>query len=206
MVRVVHNGVSDAEFAPVTPVADATDLVCVGELRPVKAFDLLIAALAVLQASGRPVSVTIAGEGPQGPELQTLADRLKVGDLVRFVGYRPAREAFAMGRMLVMTSLTESLPYVLLEAAAAGMPILAPRVGGIPEIFGPTADSLIVPNDVRALADAIGAALDAPAHVAQVAQVVKSRVRSEFSLPAMVDGGLAAYREAIALRKLSQFS
>ena len=206
MVRIVHNGVSDVEFAPVTPIADATDLVAVGELRPVKGFDLLIAALALLKASGRLVTATIAGEGPQGPELQALAARLNISDQIHFVGYRPAREAFAMGRMLVMTSLTESLPYVLLEAAAAGMPILAPRVGGIPEIFGLAAEGLMPPNDVRALAAAISAALDAPADVAQVAQLVKSRVRSEFSLPAMVDGGLAAYREAIALRKLSQFS
>lgn len=206
IMRVVHNGVSTAEFTPVTPAVGATDLIAVGELRPVKAFDLLIAALAVLKASGRLVTATIAGEGPQGPQLQALAARLKVADRVRFIGHRPAREAFAMGRMLIMTSLTESLPYVLLEAAAAGMPILAPRVGGIPEIFGPAAASLIPSNNVRALADAIAAALDAPADVAQVAQAVKSRVRSEFSLPAMVDGGLAAYREAIALRKLSRFS
>jgi glycosyltransferase involved in cell wall biosynthesis len=206
MVRVVHNGISDAEFAPVTPVAGATDLVSVGELRPVKGFDLLIGALALLKASGRPVSATIAGDGPQGPELRALAERLNVGNLVRFVGYRPVREAFAMGRIMAMTSLTESLPYVLLEAAAAGMPILAPQVGGIPEIFGPSADNLIPPNNVRALAQAIGAALDAPARVADVARIVKSRVQSEFSLSAMVDGGLTAYREAIALHKLSRFS
>jgi glycosyltransferase involved in cell wall biosynthesis len=76
MVRVVHNGVSDAEFEPIAPNADATDIVCLGELRPVKAFDVLIEALALLKASGRRVSATIAGEGPQGAELKALAERL----------------------------------------------------------------------------------------------------------------------------------
>lgn len=206
IVRVVHNGVSDDEFVPVAPAADATDLVCVGELRPVKAFDLLIAALAQLREAGRSVSATIAGEGPQGEELKRLARRLAVADLVRFVGHRPAREAFAMGRMLVMSSRTESLPYVLLEAAAAGLPILAARVGGIPEIFGrEAAASLVAPEDIGALAHAIAAALDGPGEVRRVAQLVRLRVRNEFSVAAMVDGGLAAYREAIALRKLARF-
>jgi glycosyltransferase involved in cell wall biosynthesis len=206
MVRVVHNGVGDAEFAPIEAAPGATDLVCLGELRPVKAFDLLIKSLAILKASGRPVSATIAGEGPQDAELRSLAARLGIGKLVRFAGHRPAREAFAMGRMLVMPSHTESLPYVLLEAAAAGLPILATRVGGIPEVFGPEASAnLIVPDDVHALARAIGAALDTPGQVRRVAQLVKSRVRSEFSLAAMIDGGLAAYREAIAMRKLARF-
>jgi len=206
MVRVVHNGVGEPEFAPIAARADATDIACLGELRPVKAFDVLIGALAMLKTSGRRVSATIAGEGPQGAELKSQAERLQVADLVRFVGYRPAREALAMGRMLVIPSRAESLPYVVLEAAAAGMPIIATRVGGIPEIFGAQAEHLIAPDDAGALAAAIAGALDAPAQLQSVAERVRARVRQEFSAAAMVDGGLAAYREAIALRKLAQFT
>lgn len=206
MVRVVHNGISEAEFAPVNLAADATDLVCLGELRPVKAFDLLIAAVAQLRASGRRVSLTIAGEGPEGAVLKAQAAGLQIADLVRFVGHQPAHAAFAMGRILVMPSHTESLPYALLEAAAAGRPILAARVGGIPEIFGPQSESLVAPDDVGTLAAAIAAALDAPAQVERTAQLVRARVRSEFSQTAMVEGGLAAYRETIAMRKLARFT
>ncbi len=151
MVRVVRNGVGDAEFAPITARPDATDIVSVGELRPVKAIDVLVEALAVLKRSGRPVTATIAGEGPQGADLKAQAERLGIADLVRFVGYRPAREAFAMGRMLVIPSRAESLPYIVLEAAAAGMPIIATKVGGNPEIFGAQADHLITPDDSAAL-------------------------------------------------------
>ena len=70
------------------------------------------------------MSATIAGEGPDEARLKALAEQFGVADLVRFVGYRPAREAFAMGRMMVIPSRAESLPYVILEAAAAGVPII----------------------------------------------------------------------------------
>ena len=206
IARVVHNGVGEAEFAPIVPRLDATDIICLGELRPVKAFDVLIEALAILKQQGRLVSATIAGEGPDAGKLKAQAEHLGIADLVRLVGYRPAREAFAMGRMMVIPSRAKSLPYVILEAAAAGVPIVSTRVGGIPEIFGPQSDHLIPPDDIGALIGAISSALDNPAGLRRVAQLVKARVQAEFSLPAMIDGGLAAYREALALRKLAQFA
>jgi glycosyltransferase involved in cell wall biosynthesis len=206
MVRVVRNGVGPAEFEPVMVRPDATDIVCVGELRPVKAIDVLIEALAILARSGRPMTATIVGDGPESANLKAQADRLGIADAVRFAGYRPAREAFAMGRMLVIPSRAESLPYIVLEAAAAGVPIIATKVGGVPEIFGAQVASLIPPDDVAALVDTLAAALAEPGQLQGVAQAVRARVRGEFSLDAMVDGGLAAYREALALRKLAQFT
>jgi glycosyltransferase involved in cell wall biosynthesis len=205
IVRVVHNGVGETEFAPIVPRPDATDIICVGELRPVKAFDVLIEALAILKQRGRPISATIAGDGPDAAKLKAKAEQCGVADLVRLIGYRPVREAFAMGRMMVIPSRAESLPYVVLEAAAAGVPIVSTRVGGIPEIFGTQSGHLIAADDIDALINAITTALDDPAMTTCVATQIKARVRAEFSLPAMVDGGLAAYREAIALRKLAQF-
>jgi len=206
MVRIVRNGVGAGEFEPVGSRPDATDIVCVGELRPVKAIDILIEALAILKSSGRVVTATIVGEGPEEVRLKAQAERLGVADAVSFVGYRPARDAFAMGRMLVIPSRAESLPYVVLEAAAAGMPIIATEVGGVPEIFGPQTSHLIPPDDVAALVAAISAALADPAQAHSVAEAVRARVRAEFSLGTMVEGGLAAYREALAMRKLAQFA
>src|ERR1700722_8115264 len=75
-VRVVRNGIAEAEFEPVTPGPDATDIVCVGELRPVKAMDVLIEGLGILQKSGRRVSATIAGEGPDAAKIQAQGDPL----------------------------------------------------------------------------------------------------------------------------------
>jgi glycosyltransferase involved in cell wall biosynthesis len=107
---------------------------------------------------------------------------------------------------MVLCSRAKSLPYVVLEAAAAGMPIIATRVGGMPEIFGGDAAHLIAPDDSAALAAAIDMALADPADLRRLARSVCARTRHEFSALAMVDGGLAAYREAIAMRKLAQFA
>jgi glycosyltransferase involved in cell wall biosynthesis len=94
----------------------------------------------------------------------------------------------------------------VLEAAAAGLPIIATDVGGVSEIFGPQTAALIPPDDIAALIGAITAAIDDPEQMHRVAQALKTRVRSEFSLSTMVECNLAAYREAIATRKVAQFT
>jgi glycosyltransferase involved in cell wall biosynthesis len=95
---------------------------------------------------------------------------------------------------------------VVLEAAAAGLPIIATNVGGNPEIFGPQTPQLIPPDDIAALIGAIAAALDNPEQLHRGAELLKTRVRSEFSLSTMVECNLAAYREALATRKVAQFT
>ena len=71
------------------------------------------------------------------------------------------RRALALGRLMVLPSRAESLPYVVLETAAADRPMITTRVGGIPEIYGALSPSLIPPADVAALAGAIRAARSA---------------------------------------------
>jgi len=193
--RVIRNGVATAEFAPVTPAADVSDVVFVGELRRLKGVDVLIEALGLLGVSGRPVSATIVGSGPEAAEFQALA-RARGLAKVTFPGAMPARDAFARGRVLIVPSRAESLPYIVLEAAAAGLPVLATNVGGIPEIFGPHSNRLVPPGDAAKLAEAIRAALADPAATRAGAQTLRERVRVSFSAEAMVDGVLAAYRTA----------
>ena len=137
--RVVHNGVTPAEFAPITTDPQASDLVFVGELRVLKGVDVLIEAIALLAREGRSLSATIVGEGPDRAAFEAQVRAQDLGERVRFVGAKPARQAFACGRLLVIPSRAESLPYIVLEAAAAGVPLVTTKVGGIPEIFGPDA-------------------------------------------------------------------
>ena len=100
--------------------------------------------------------------------------------------------------MLVVPSRAESLPYVVLEAGAAGLPMIATNVGGIPEIFGPDADDLVPPDDPAALADAIARRDAGPRRAPLGVAALKSRLRASFSVDAMTDAVLAGYREALA--------
>jgi glycosyltransferase involved in cell wall biosynthesis len=201
LTRIVHNGVGPAEFAAVEVAPDATDLLFVGELRVLKGVDLLLAAMARLRDDGRPLTATLVGAGPDRTRFEADAVRLGLAKSVSFPGPMPARQAFARGRLLVIPSRAESLPYIVLEAAAAGKPLLTTDVGGIREIFGPHADRLVPADDVAALADAIGAAFDRPEETAAGADALRARVSETFTIATMVDGVLAAYADALAARR-----
>ena len=196
LVRIVHNGVSRAEFEPVTAQADASDLVFMGELRHLKGIDLLIDAIALLRRDGRLLSATLIGDGADRETLQAQVDRLGLGASIRFMPAMPARQAQALGRIMVVPSRFESLPYVVLEAAAAGIPLIATKVGGIPEIYGPLSDALVRPDDAGALARAIAQAIEHPEATADLARKLRDRVAASFSLDSMVDGVLSAYQAA----------
>lgn len=201
LVRVVHNGVAPVEFEPVEPAPDATDLLFVGELRALKGVDVLLRAMAALKAGGRPLGATLVGAGPDADRFRALAAELGLGDRVRFPGALPARQAFAMGRLMVVPSRAESLPYIVLEAGAAGLPLIATAVGGMAEILGADAGLLVAPGDADALAAAIVRRLDDPAATADAAARLRSRIAAGFSVAAMTDGVLAGYQEALAIRQ-----
>jgi glycosyltransferase involved in cell wall biosynthesis len=86
----------------------------------------------------------------------------------------------------------------VIEAGAAGIPMIAANVGGIPEIFGSHADALFAPNMAGAMADAIGAALQDPAAALERAKALRERIFMHFSQKAMVEGVLAGYGDAFA--------
>jgi glycosyltransferase involved in cell wall biosynthesis len=109
----------------------------------------------------------------------------------------PARQALALGRIMVVPSRAESLPYVVLEAAAGGKPLITTKVGGIPEIYGPLSNTLVPPVDAAALAQAITQALDHPDATAAIARQLRGQVQAAFSVDTMVDGVLSAYQTAI---------
>lgn len=202
-VRIVHNGLRPAEFDPVAPRPDAADVVYVGELRMLKGVDVLIEALAALgQARSRPVRAALVGSGPDRERFEALAEAHGIAASVAFHGPMPAREAFALGRVLVVPSRAESLPYIVLEAAAAQVPMIATRVGGIPEIFGGAEDHLVRPDDAPALAAALGARLAMPAERQAAGALALSRfIETRFAVGRMADEVTAGYREALAARR-----
>jgi len=199
LARVVHNGVARAEFDPVTVHPDASDIVFIGEFRRLKGIDVLIDAVALLRERGRIVTATLVGDGAEYDTFREQAGRLKLDEAIRFRGAMPAREAQALGRLMVVPSRMESLPYVVLEAAASAKPLIATRVGGIPEIYGPLAEDLVPPENAEALAGAIERVLDHPDSAAARAASLQRRVAASFSLQAMADGVLNAYADGLAV-------
>jgi glycosyltransferase involved in cell wall biosynthesis len=200
LVRCVFNGVTADEFDPVTVAADATDVVYVGEFRHIKGADLLIDAVARLHADGKPVTLTLAGDGEEIGALKAQIHKLGLGEAVRFIGHVKARYGFSKGRVLIVPSRGDSMPYVVIEAAAAGIPMMAANVGGIPEIFGTHTEALFAPNIVGAMADAIEIAMEDPAAALARAKSLRERIFLHFSQKAMVEGVLAGYRDAFANR------
>jgi glycosyltransferase involved in cell wall biosynthesis len=200
LVRRVFNGVTADEFDPVVKAADATDVVYVGEFRHIKGADLLIDAVALLRAGRKPVTLTLAGDGEEMAALKAQVRRLGLTEAVRFIGHVKARHGFSKGSVLVVPSRGDSMPYVVIEAAAAGIPMVAANVGGIPEIFGSHTEALFAPNIVGAMADAIETALEDPAAAMAHAKSLRERIFLHFSQKAMVEGVLAGYRDAFAER------
>jgi len=200
LVRCVFNGVTADEFDPIVKAADATDVAYVGEFRQIKGADLLIDAVARLRADGNPVTLTLGGDGEEMNALKAKVQGLGLTEAVRFIGHVKARYGFSKGGLLVVPSRGDSMPYVVIEAAAAGIPMVAANVGGIPEIFGPFTDALFAPNSVGAMADAIESALSDPSAAQQRAKSLRERVLIHFSQKAMVEGVLAGYRDAFADR------
>ncbi len=204
--RVVLNGVSDAEFEPIDHGAAEFDLLYLGELRSAKGVDTLIDALALLRRrDGLTPRILIIGSGPDEDELRQMTRERGVADQCVFEPPAPIRKALARARAMVIPSRAESLPYVILEAAAAAQPLISTDVGGIGEIYGPNhRQRLIQANDPTILAGAIRAMLDTPEaeRLAQAADLA-GHVHQNFRLDDMIDGVIAAYRDALKTRGIA---
>lgn len=201
--RIVLNGISEAEFEPIDHADAEFDLVYLGELRSAKGVDTLIEALALMRGrDGLTPRVLIVGSGPDEALLRQMTVDQGVASQCVFEPPGPIRAALAKAHVMVIPSRAESLPYVILEAAAAAQPLIATDVGGIKEIYGPRhAGRLIPANEPTILAGAIRKALATPEaeRLAEAADLA-SHVRANFCLNAMIDGVLDAYRVALAKR------
>ncbi|TGS15165.1 glycosyltransferase family 1 protein [Mesorhizobium sp. M2E.F.Ca.ET.209.01.1.1] len=148
--RLVYNGLRAAEFEPVATAADAADFLYIGMMRDLKGPDIFIDALALAGSElERPLSAVMIGDGDDLPRYHAQVERLGLKSRVRFLPPMPARQAFALAELVVVPSRAEAMPYIVLEALAAGMPMIATAVGGIPEIFGEGSPALIRPDPVE---------------------------------------------------------
>lgn len=192
--RVIPNGLQPSDlFTPVPDENACRDVLYVGELRHAKGVNHLLSSLADLRKSGMAVTATIVGSGPDEAALKQQAQNLDLVPGVVFTGALPIKTAFCLGRVMVVPSLAESFPYVVLEAAAAGLPLIATNVGGIPEMVDGTDTALIPAADPAALAAALRDTLQNMAKARARAERLKDNVAAKFTVAGMTQSVLDFY-------------
>lgn len=192
---VIHNGLKPEEFEPVALAPDAADFLYIGMMRDLKGPDLFIDALAEARvASGRPLTAVMAGDGDDLPRYREQAATLGLADAISFRPPMPARDAFALARTVVVPSRAEALPYIVIEALGAGRPVIATRVGGIPEILGEDSPALTAMS-ARALAGRMVEAATDPEGFSRYMPAL-AETMAEFGVARMAERMNEAYRAA----------
>jgi colanic acid/amylovoran biosynthesis glycosyltransferase len=192
-VEVVHCGVDPERYAPEPLEArDRDRVVCVASLSSKKGHVHLIDALALL-AEGHPsIELDLVGDGPERDRIERRARERGVAERVRLHGARSSedvRAALARARLFALPSVRlrsgrmEGIPVALMEAMASGVPVVASRLSGVPELVEDGVTGLLVtPGEPSALAAAMARILDDDALAAELTRTARERVERSFSL------------------------
>lgn len=205
-VACIHNGI-DLEAVRVTMqraekrkewhIDDKAILIgTVGRLVPVKGHVVLLEALRILHESHHNVTLFLVGDGPLRGELAAESKRLGVDQCVIFSGHQEQSYDFInMMDLFVLPSLHEGIPMVLLEAFALKRPVVASRVGGIPEVVTHAHSGILVsPSNPDELAAAISALIEDQSRALAFGEAGRCQVESEFSAKMMADRTASMYR------------
>jgi glycosyltransferase involved in cell wall biosynthesis len=204
-VAMVPNGIGPARLAPrqearaaIGVSDDAVVIGFVGRLVEQKAPEVLVRGFATALARAPKARLAIVGAGPLEEPLRELATALGVADRIHWLGERDARGVLAGFDAFALSSRKEGLPYVILEAMAAGLPVVATTSAGVEILVEPGVSGEVVPrDDAVAFGEALaGVASDADKRH-RYGRAALART-SRFTIDAMVNGTLAAYAEARA--------
>jgi len=210
-VVTVHNGISRQEFASgaFSRAEELRQRLGIGNSQPVVSTigrlssqkgqkDFLESAARVLKALPN-ARFLILGDGPAKEELRDLCRSLNIQDAVSFLGHQRDVAAFmALSNCIVLASVREGLPYVLLEALALARPVVATQVGGVPELVQDGEAGLVVPpRKPDRLAEAILYLLRNPAEAARLGQEGRERVLREFTAEVMGYKTAEVYRAVL---------
>jgi glycosyltransferase involved in cell wall biosynthesis len=148
----------------------------VANFKPFKGHDNLLHAATIVRQTLPDARFVVVGQGQLEEEVRTLANDLELEDTVTFTGYRPdAAAIMAALDVFALPSRYEGLPIALLEAMSLGIPSVATRVGGVPEVIADGAGVLVPPQDPRALADAIVSLLNDPGRRREISDAGRRR-------------------------------
>ena len=199
-LRTVPNPVDTDRFCPGRRADGGPRIVAVARLHERKGIDHLLRAFARVRERRATAELAIAGDGPERPALEALAADLHLNGAARFLGLRDHAAVAELMRgadLLVLPSLAENLPTVVLEAHACGLPVVATDVGGTREALDPSAGRLVEAGDEEALAAAIVAVLA----VDHDREAVSARAHERYGYDAVAERWEATYRELLATRE-----
>ena len=196
-LAVIPNGVDP----DVPPSADGALVGTLSVLEPVKGLDVLLRAGALLVRERDDVRLGLFGTGSEGPRLRALARELGIDERLDAPGHLPARQALGRLRVFVLSSYMENCPMALLEAMAARVPVVATRVGGVPEIVANGSGLLVPPGDPEALAGAVATILDDPALAKQLGETGRRRVLDGFTAEANAAALMRLYERLLEARR-----
>lgn len=195
-VVTIHNGIQ----LPQRPVVNTTEkkrelgilpgmkiVGTVSRLKPIKGINYFLKAAKTVLETHKNIVFLIVGDGPLEDELKDMARALGIHDRVFFLGFQEdVTEMLSIMDVFVLTSLHEGIPVSLLEAMWLGLPVVATRVGGVPEVVEHGRSGLLAPpRDEKAIAKAILAMLSPRAK--EIASQAERRVIEEFSIQQMVE-------------------
>ena len=175
--------------------------IMVARLDRFKGHDCLLRALGLLRESRIPVTMLVAGDGPEQVNLVSLAHQLELGpDRLRLLGYRTdIADLLSAADFFVLPSLTEGLPLSILEAMAHALPVVATPVGGIPEVITDGQDGLLVPvNQPETLAQALTRLIRDPALRRSLGETASRHARDRFSFERMAQQYEELYHRLLA--------
>ena len=162
------------------------ELISVGRLTEIKGYSLLLYAVAQLRSEGRDVRLTLAGDGADRASLEEQARQLGIAEQVVFAGWRTQEELRGLYRQsdaFAMSSFAEGVPVVLMEAMATGLPCVAPRINGIPELIRDGVDGLLFSaSNVHELVSAIGTLMDDPEVRRCMADSSRNQIADKYDL------------------------
>ena len=187
-IDIIANGIDLSLFPQHLKSARPRKITMVACLREEKRIDVLIAAAPRILARYPDAEFQIVGDGPCRAAADGSGDSLGVQPQVRFMGHRDDVPAIlSASDLFVLPSESEASPNVILEAMAAGLAVVASRVGGIPELVTDgVSGSLVPPGDPDALADALLDLLDHPSRGAAFGRAGRARIEREYSFERMV--------------------
>lgn len=186
-VKVIHCGVDPKTFYPVCHIDCGLPLfLAVGSLVEEKGHRYLIEACAVLVKSGIDFRCIIVGEGPKRQDLEQLILRHKLEEKVQLTGAVPHERIqvyFDRAEVIVHPSTSEGIPVVLMEAMGKGLPVIATRITGIPELIGHEAEGILVPaGDIAALVEAMKRLLNNGNLRTQLGKNARQKILNNFNL------------------------